>query len=375
MRRIAVWRLGRAGRIVGWILLPASVALQRLAPPQAVESLYVRRLYPPIAGILSRGNSLVGFSIAEALVLLLLAVGAIALVWVLSPGARRRRLAAIGTWLPPLVGYALFAFVALWGLCYDRPPMARRMRLSPGGTTEELVKTASWLASETARLAPPPAPPPAGGPGGGGRSRPTRLPWSRDVLNTRIEDAYARAARLRLGAPGPLGPAKPVFFSGLLARLGLSGIYVAYTGEPNYNRLIPDAELPFAVAHEKAHQRGIARENEANFAAFLVLDASREPYLRYCGYLGAADYALAAVRRAAPNSFAGTCRLLDGRPAADLAAMAAFWRRYRGPMRRVSQRVNDLYLRANRVPGGIRSYDAVTDLLVGYYRRRVARAE
>src|ERR1043166_6917252 len=54
-------------------------------------------------------------------------------------------------------------------------------------------------------------------------------------------------------------PPKPVYFSGLMSRFGVSGVYSPFTGEPNYNTLQPDCDLPFAVAHEMAHQRGYAR--------------------------------------------------------------------------------------------------------------------
>ncbi|HEX3000273.1 MAG TPA: DUF3810 family protein, partial [Armatimonadota bacterium] len=168
---------------------------------------------------------------------------------------------------------------------------------------------------------------------------------------------------------GRLGQAKPVCFSTVMGYLGLSGVYSPLTGEANYNRLLPDSGRVFAIAHEKAHQRGIASENEANFVAFLALRSSPDRYLRYCGYLNAAGYALGAIAGSEPDTYPDLAALLRGRPAVDAMRDTAFWRRYRGPVERVSTRVNDLYLRANRVPGGIRSYDAVTDLLIGFWRQ------
>ena len=256
-------------------------------------------------------------------------------------------------------GYVLLAFSLLWGLNYRRPPLGTRLGIPSGGTAADLVATARWLARESARLAP-------AGPAG----RPTRLPYRRRDLDARIEAAYTPTAAGRLVLEGRLGPAKPVLLSEVLSRLGLSGIYSPFTGEPNYNRLLPAAELPFAIAHEKAHQRGVAPENEANFAAFLALHAADDPYLRYAGFLNALAYVLGPVARTDPVAYQEIAGLIEGRPAADLEAMRVFWRRYRGPAQRVSRRVNDLYLRANRVPGGIRSYGAVTDLLVGWHRRR-----
>ena len=44
-----------------------------------------------------------------------------------------------------------------------------------------------------------------------------------------------------------------------------------------------------------AHQRGIAREDEANFIAFLVCMASDDPYIRYSGYLEVYEYVASSL--------------------------------------------------------------------------------
>ncbi|MDH7568294.1 MAG: DUF3810 domain-containing protein [Armatimonadota bacterium] len=351
-------RANRGWRIGGWILLALSAAAQRWAPPDLVERVYVARVYPGIAPLLSAVNAPFPFSLAECLCAVL-PLGALA-AWIRR---RRRGSPAVrpldaATWVAAAAGYVGFLFSLSWGLHYRRPPMAARMGLPVAqNTLPDLVETARWLAEEAARLTPE-------GPG----DAPTSLPLALHEVNRQVEAAYA-------ALPGPalsLGPAKPVLASGLLSRLGLSGFYFPFTGEPNFNRLMPHAEIPFAIAHEKAHQRGIAPENEANFAAFLALSSAAHPYLRYSGFLNAAGYALNALARADPAAYRDLVRLLKGRPAADRAAIRRFWTRYRGPAEQVAQRVNDLYLRANRVPGGVRSYGAVTDLLVAYRKATIA---
>jgi len=54
----------------------------------------------------------------------------------------------------------------------------------------------------------------------------------------------------------------------------------------------------------------------------------------------------------------------------DLADLRSYTRRHRGSVSRVATRVNDAYLKANRVPGGVESYDQVTRLLLRYARSR-----
>src|SRR5205085_3023674 len=99
-----------------------------------------------------------------------------------------------------------------------------------------------------------------------------------------LRESYAREAELSPFTVVGFGPPKPVYFSGALTRLGISGIYFPFTGEPNYNADAPDFERPFSIAHEMAHQRGFARESEANFVAFLVCTHASDPFVRYSGY-------------------------------------------------------------------------------------------
>lgn len=83
--------------------------------------------------------------------------------------------------------------------------------------------------------------------------------------------------------------AKAVGISVAMTKLDLLGVYTYFTGEANVNVHYPDYTVPFTIAHEMAHQRGIARENEANFIAFLVCVRSDLAYVRYSGYMNMLD--------------------------------------------------------------------------------------
>jgi hypothetical protein len=72
-----------------------------------------------------------------------------------------------------------------------------------------------------------------------------------------------------------------------MARAGISGIFIPFTGEPHYDAHQPASSLPFTLAHEMAHQRGFAFESEANFVAAVVCLRSDHPYIRHSGWAGA----------------------------------------------------------------------------------------
>ena len=55
-----------------------------------------------------------------------------------------------------------------------------------------------------------------------------------------------------------------------MSALDFTGIYCPYTGESNVNVDSPACLLPSTAAHELAHQRSIALEQECNFLAILA---------------------------------------------------------------------------------------------------------
>jgi hypothetical protein len=131
---------------------------------------------------------------------------------------------------------------------------------------------------------------------------------------------------------------------------------------------MPASERPHAIAHEKAHQRGIASEDEANFVGYLAAAASPDPFARYSALLFAQRQLLTELR---PRDPEGVDALLAERlPGVqrDVDAARDYWRRYEGRLRETQTRVNDSYLRWNGVEGGVESYARSVQLLVLFAR-------
>jgi hypothetical protein len=165
-----------------------------------------------------------------------------------------------------------------------------------------------------------------------------------------------QALALDAGFLAARGPAKPVRNSWLLSRLQLAGFYFPWTGEANYNAAMPAVQQPHTIAHEKAHQRGIASEDEANFIGFAGTVLSSSDYVRYSGLLFGQRQLLSELLRRDPTAAEA---LLAERLAGvqrDVDAANTFWRRYDGRAAEWQRDVNDRYLRVNRVEGGIDSY-------------------
>ena len=160
--------------------------------------------------------------------------------------------------------------------------------------------------------------------------------------------------------------AKPIRYSGLMSYLSLTGIYTYYTGESNVNMKYPDFDIVFTAAHELSHQRGILRENEANFMAYLICSRSPDPYLRYSAALSMYCYISSALYRTNPELHGEIAAGLAEAPRADIRASNAVSREYGDTiLSDISRTVNDLFLKSSGT-GGVVSYGRVVILAVSY---------
>lgn len=359
--------LRRLAAPAGILIFIVIIQLVASFSPQLVEQYYSRGLYPRVLNVAAVLGRLSSYSVAEVLLLVSLAGLLAWLTWQAHNffAQRRKARAVLAPAFAQLcwMAAALAAlFMLAFGLNYQRPPLAETLRFEQ---REPDAREAEWMSraiveginqnyAESGADA--------------ALERGSRLPLTRPELFAVLEESFAREPLLSgmSAADSSPVPPKPVYFSGLMSRLGVSGVYSLFTAEPNYNAIQPDASLPFTVAHEMAHQRGLAREAEASFVAFLVCIKSTHPYIRYSGYLNALRV-LSVLRRLAPEQHREVAALLGDGPRADLRANDAFWARYGGNLNNMARRVNDAYLKANRVRSGVRNYGEVTALIIGYY--------
>ena len=160
---------------------------------------------------------------------------------------------------------------------------------------------------------------------------------------------------------------KPVKNGWAMTMLGISGIYTYYTGESNVNTAFPMAEQTFVAAHELSHQRGIMRENEANFMAFLVTTTSPDLYLNYSGYLSMYQYLASALYRTNKDRYFEIHRALASGPRGDIAEINRVIEKYTNtPLVDISSAINDIFLKSNGTAGVI-TYGEVVKLTVAYY--------
>ncbi len=163
-------------------------------------------------------------------------------------------------------------------------------------------------------------------------------------------------------------PVKQLVVSDIMTYTHISGVYTFFTGEANLNTNYPYYVNVFTTAHEMAHQRGIARENEANFMAYLACINSDDPYLQYAGYLNMYEYLVMPLYNASPALYSKVIVDLPEGAKYDLACYADFFEKYQDNVAsEVSDTVNDTYLKSQGTEGSV-SYGMVIDLAVAYHR-------
>ena len=195
------------------------------------------------------------------------------------------------------------------------------------------------------------------------------MPYSWDEMNAKLNDAFAKTAKKYGFLTNFRSNIKYVMLSEPMSYTHITGVYSYYTGEANLNVNFPDYSLPYTAAHEFAHQRGIARENEANFVAFLVCIESEDPYIRYSGYVNLLEYVMNSLYSANAEWYYEFYKTLDRRIVYEFNASSRFFEKYRENVAAdVSDAVNNNYLQSQGQTAGTRSYGLVVDLAVAYYK-------
>ncbi|HEY0404567.1 MAG TPA: DUF3810 domain-containing protein [Pyrinomonadaceae bacterium] len=361
--------LPKARRELGTPLafLLSAVLLQLLAAlfPALTERVYARTIYPSIVSALSSFSRRFVFSTGEVLACLLLfvilaSVIRLGLLLYLRPAGRVRRIVVSTRFALWFAGACLWVFLLCFGLNYHRPLLFELLgferREATAAELEAISSEVIGRINESYLEA-----------HADGRAAP-----GREEIIRLLSESYLSVPELSLLPRGSFAPPKPVYFSELLTRFGISGVYFPFTAEPNYNEEMPDFQLPFTIAHEMAHQRGVARESEANFVAFMVCVNSSDPFVRYSGYRNGVGV-VSELFRVNPEKARELVRQLGPGYREDSRRAILFWTKAGGVFGNLGLRLNDLYLRANFVKSGTADYARSTTLIIGYYLRTFGR--
>ena len=339
--------------------------------PWMVEQFYSEGLYPILANLFGRLSGLVPFSVFECLILLTIGLSLLLLGMLCFPAGRKRfnRIAFFRvSWkiwvrrLCNLAGLLFFLFVFLCGLNYYRPQFQEFCGLQVRDSSiQELAALYSELLEEAEQL----------------REQIKEDDWGvmeleGDFFQTAEEcqQAFQQLAQSYAVLPALPVKAKPVWNSWLMSMAQITGQFTL-TFEANINRLAPDYTIPATICHELAHTRGFMREDEANFIGYLACLESDSPQIRYSGVMLALVHVNNRLYEADQQLFLQLDQKMSEGIRRDFAYNNAYWAQFDDQVvAKVSEVVNDTYLKANNQTDGTRSYGRMVDLLLADYRAR-----
>ncbi|MCR5684919.1 MAG: DUF3810 domain-containing protein [Lachnospiraceae bacterium] len=162
---------------------------------------------------------------------------------------------------------------------------------------------------------------------------------------------------------------KPVFFSRVMSRFEITGVYFPWTVESNVNVDIPDYTIGATVCHELSHLRGFMREDEANYISYLACVGSDSPELKYSGYMLALTYSLNSLNGASPILHYQVVSCLSEGVLEDMREHNRYWKQFENTVySEAGEKMNDTYLKANNQTDGTFSYGRMVDLLLAEQR-------
>ena len=304
------------------------------------------------------------FSIAELIIILspLILIFAMVKSVITAKGRLRETFRAFVSMLAVLSIF-FSSFTVLFASGYRGTTLDKKLGLERAAVSaSDLDYTARALLSELKELTPKVSFSPSGS---------SVMPHSIFEMNDKLQDAYEKAAKKYSFLPNFRSKVKPIILSEPMTHTHISGIYTFFTGESNINTNFPDYTLPFTAAHELAHQRGIAREDEANFVAFLVCAESDDIYVRYCGYMNLFEYVLSALYEADSKAYSKLVNEMGSLLIGEIVAYNNFFDKYRdNVVANVSGTINNGYLQSQGQAAGAQSYGMVVDLAVAYYKKK-----
>ncbi len=338
-----------------WIIL-----LFAARNPNLVENLYSSTIYPYIAKGTGFLSGIVPFSIVEAAIILLIPfIISVIIIIIIKPRLILNNFTKIFHYIVRLLATIYVLFYLLWGFNYFRQDYAYIANMNDSPTTYTDLKELTLIMIE--------------------KSNETRKSLPEDDNGVfLIEDSFSDLGRMAndgftnykvgdIDLSGNYGRIKPVFLSKYMSYTGITGIFIPFTAEATINTDAPNHALLSSITHEMAHQRGFAKEDEANFIAYKANINNPDERFQYSGYYLAMNHLLNEVYRENPDDYMLLFTNLNDGVKRDMEYASQYWKSKEGRIQESVNNMNDNYLKANNQTEGIKSYNGVVRLLLSEY--------
>ncbi len=302
----------------------------------------------PLINILKTLASIVPFSLFPFVLILFAAF----ILFIIAKGVINRTFFATLSDLLTVATTTFFLYIILWGANYHAYSFSQKAELPLAPVSPyELLETTVYYANLL-------------------NSSYTPAPDKGEIFH-QSKDIFNEISKTYPFLEGKNVRAKKVLFSEFMSYMNITGIFFPFTGEANVNAHPPLPLLPVTIAHELAHQRGIAKEEEANFVGIMAASTCGDDFYSYSAYLLAFIYLGNALYDTDKDVYGMIYNELDPRITSDLRENDLYWQKYDTPVATASTKMNDQFLKSNSQKQGVKSYDMVTNLLVSHYKNLI----
>ncbi|MDI9319406.1 MAG: DUF3810 family protein [Phycisphaerales bacterium] len=241
----------------------------------------------------------------------------------------------------------LFLFV-LWGIRYVQPKLEKRISLN----TIDSVSYADLIAFDSLLIV-----------------RMNGLQSQYKTLHFELLNDIASAAYQSEKSTIELS-AKASLFASALDYLGIEGYFNPFTGEAQVNKQSPHFMQGFIIAHEMAHQSGIAAEDDANLQAYIICVTSGNTNLQYSAYFNLWLYTHRHVKKI-DSTIANSLKSdLNTTSLTQLDSLRQLSLQHHTFLDDWSSYIFDHYLKIGHQPDGIGSYRNVVYAAICWERKK-----
>lgn len=323
--------------------------------PATIESYYSNGLYPIICKLIHPFFNLFPFSVGDLLY-------AIAVIALLYAAVKMIRLLILRRYKPLLyllsntviaLQIAWLWFNLAWGINYYRPSAAKRLNLQDSTFKNADLRLITELMIDSvnkSRLA---------------LTAKDFKPSDKQIFFT-AQQAVNQLSRSNKNFYTYQPKIKPSLLTALMNYLGTAGYFNPFTSETQLNYQMPVFLKPVIACHEMSHQAGFNAEDEANFAGYLAGVSSSDKLLKYSAYyLGTAEF-MQALHQQDSVQYKLLKLRLSKSVLADFKTDRTYWLTYQGKLNRISGTLYDRFLKANNQPQGIKNYNRMVRLVMGW---------
>lgn len=350
-----------------WILILLPIALfiigKAKTDPEFCE-MYASDIYPVVSGTMNHLFSMTDVSVAQiillALAFILVFYTLTTVLGIIFTDGKIKKIVSYIVNLACITSFIIFVFSITCGINYYRPSFAETENISvEKSSTEELAELLEDIVSRlnTAKE------------GFDGK-------YGSFDENSKLSAEYMAALSEKYPSlSGEYSGPKPVSFFGFMSMSQITGFFFPFTYEANVNDTIPKVSIPATMCHELAHLRGHMREDEANFIAYMACIESGDPEFVYSGLMLAYSHTSSALYREDSELCYKIISGLREDVKQDINEKNDYWKKYDGPVAELSDKVNDIYLKANDQQDGVKSYGRMVDLLISEFKQRQNNVE